>query len=256
MPREKGRRLALTPLRRLVTDLLYFARKVPSVPVQRVMSLGRLRLARSSAGRPVSWTAIFLKAFATVAREFPQLRQAYLGFPFAHLYEHPHSVGGVTVEREHQGESAIFLATVGRPDDKALIELDERLRGYREAPVEKVVGYRRALLMGKVPLLLRRLLWWLALNISGDIRSRKFGTFMLSVYSGLGAESLHPLTPLTATLNYGVIEADGTVAVRIIYDHRVLDGATVARALARMETVLNQDLADELLRAGSQAVPA
>src|SRR5262245_44880676 len=195
MPREKGRRLALSPLRRLVTDLRCFARKVPSVPVQRVMSLGRLRLARSSAGRPVSWTAIFLKAFATVAREFPQLRQTYLGFPFAHLYEHPRSIAGVTVEREHQGESAIFMATIGDPHDKTLIELDKRMRSYREVPVEKVVGFRRALLMGRLPLLFRRLLWWLALNVSGDLRSRKFGTFMLSVYSGLGAESLHPLTP-------------------------------------------------------------
>src|SRR3954449_8062425 len=122
MPREKGRRLALTPLRRLVSDLLHFARKVPTVPVQRVMSLGRLRLARSAGPRPVSWTVIFLKAFAAVAREFPQLRQAYLGFPFAHLYQHPSSVGGITVEREHRGESAIFLATLGRPEDKSLAE--------------------------------------------------------------------------------------------------------------------------------------
>jgi hypothetical protein len=256
MPREKGRRLALSPLRRLVTDLLHFARKVPTVPVQRVMSLGRLRLARASAGRPVSWTAIFLKAFAAVAREFPQLRQAYLGFPFAHLYEHPHSVGGVTVEREHHGEQAVFMATVGRPEDKTLTELDERLRALREAPIEGVVRYRRALRMGRLPRPLRRLLWWLGLNVSGDLRSRTFGTFMLSVYSGLGAESLHPLTPLTATLNYGVIAADGAVTVRIVYDHRVLDGATVARALARMEVVLEQDLADELFGAGSRAVPA
>ena len=43
----------------------------------------------------------------------------------------------------------------------------------------------------------------------------------------------HPLSVLTTTLNYGVIAADGTVDVRLIYDHRVMDGSSVARALAR-----------------------
>jgi pyruvate/2-oxoglutarate dehydrogenase complex dihydrolipoamide acyltransferase (E2) component len=47
-------------------------------------------------------------------------------------------------------------------------------------------------------------------------------------------------------LNYGVIGADGTVAVRIMYDHRVLDGATVARVLARIEEKLGSEILQEL----------
>jgi len=47
-------------------------------------------------------------------------------------------------------------------------------------------------------------------------------------------------------LNYGVISSDGNVNVRIIYDHRVMNGATVARALARLEEVLNTVVAEEL----------
>ena len=72
------------------------------------------------------------------------------------------------------------------------------------------------------------------------------GTFGVSVYAGLGAEGLHPLSPLTSTLNYGVIQADGTVSVRITYDHRVVDGARVARALGRLETILNREIVAEL----------
>ena len=49
-------------------------------------------------------------------------------------------------------------------------------------------------------------------------------------YSNLGAESLHPLSPLTTTLTYGVVRPDGTVPVRVVYDHRVMDGGTIARA--------------------------
>ena len=87
---------------------------------------------------------------------------------------------------------------------------------------------------------------WLGLNI-GRQRANYFGTFWVSAYSALGAESLHPLSPLTSTLNYGVFAADGSVDVRLVYDHRVTDGATVARALARLEEVLNTSLRQELL---------
>jgi pyruvate/2-oxoglutarate dehydrogenase complex dihydrolipoamide acyltransferase (E2) component len=43
-----------------------------------------------------------------------------------------------------------------------------------------------------------------------------------------------------------VIEPDGTVCVRLIYDHRVLDGAMAARALGKLEDVLNGPILNEL----------
>ena len=52
--------------------------------------------------------------------------------------------------------------------------------------------------------------------------------------------------PLTTTLNYGVIDGEGKVTVRVIYDHRVVNGATVARALARLEEILNTSLVAEI----------
>jgi hypothetical protein len=88
-------------------------------------------------------------------------------------------------------------------------------------------------------------LWWIGLNI-GRLRPKFFGTFAFSVYSALEAESLHPLAPLTTLLNYGVIDSNGDVNVRIIYDHRVMDGATVARALKRLEEILNTSILDEI----------
>ena len=59
-------------------------------------------------------------------------------------------------------------------------------------------------------------------------------------------KSLHPLSPLTALLNYGVIDKNGRVTARIMYDHRVMDGATIARALGRMEEILNSVILDEI----------
>ena len=93
------------------------------------------------------------------------------------------------------------------------------------------------------------MLWWLGLNV-GRQRGNYFGTFTVTVYSGLGAESLHPLSPTTTTLTYGVIPHDGVVDVRLVYDHRVMDGATVARALEALEAELTSDGLAELRAAG------
>ena len=89
--------------------------------------------------------------------------------------------------------------------------------------------------------------WWITLNISGYKRCKRFGTFGLSSYGNLGAENLHPISPLTTTLTYGPIDpATGRVVVKLIYDHRVLDGAYIARRLRDIEEVLNGPIRDEL----------
>lgn len=39
---------------------------------------------------------------------------------------------------------------------------------------------------------------------------------------------------------------DGVLDVRIIYDHRVMNGATVARVLGRLEEILNTVMIEEV----------
>ena len=90
-------------------------------------------------------------------------------------------------------------------------------------------------------------MWWGTLNISGLKRSKRFGTFGLSSYGALGAEQIHPISPLTTTLTYGPIDPlTGRVIVKLIYDHRVLDGAYVARRFAMSKKILNGPILDEL----------
>ena len=149
--------------------------------------------------------------------------------------------------------SVAFLR-VGDLIENDLMKLDTCLRHAREAPVENLRSYRMAKAMYWLPTFLRRTLWWIGLNGSGYYRARHFGTFGVSVYASLGAESLHPLSPLTSTLNYGPIDAEGNVNVRLVYDHRVLDGATVARALARLEEVLTNECVVELEQLKAKAL--
>ena len=100
--------------------------------------------------------------------------------------------------------------------------------------------------VSRAPTPVRRLLWWSTLNISGFKRAKRFGTFGLTSYGALGAESLHPISPLTTTLTFGPISPAGEVIVKLIYDHRVLDGAYIARRLRDIEDTLHGPILDEL----------
>ena len=242
----RGRTLSLSVPRTIICDLMHFAVQVPTVPVQRRMNLSALVTARKGDRtlRP-TWTAIFTKAFALVAGESPELRRVYCKFPWPHIYEYPKSVAHITVEREVDGECAVLGLKIKDPANLSITDLGAQIREACTLPIESIKSFRQAIRFARLPRPVRRVLWWFALNLARQ-RPNYFGTFGISVYSALGAESLHPLSPLTYTLNYGVIAEDGLVDVRLIYDHRVLDGATVARALARLEEVLNSTILAEL----------
>jgi hypothetical protein len=246
MPAMTGRTIALSAPRRFIVDLLHFARKVPSVPVQRRMKLEAVARARQAALPRPSWVSIFAKAFGLVAARWPELRRSYLGFPVPRLYEHSVSIAAIAVERRFGDDTAVFFGKLRCPEERGLPEIDERLRALREKPIEEIGAFRQVLFLSRLPRPIRRLLWWTGLNVWGRKRAAYFGTFGVSVYAGLGAASLHPLSPATCTLNYGVIDERGEADVRITYDHRVLDGATVARVLADLEQVLNGALVNEL----------
>ena len=241
----RGRVIGLSVQRQMIIDFLYFARSVPTVPVQKQMSIAALAAARAACGDRPRWTAIFTKALALAAEDVPELRRAYVKFPWPHLYEYPSSKANIMIERDYQGEPALCPVSIKDPAHQPLPVIGGLLQHAATAPLESMKDFQRWKRLTRLPRPLRRALWWFGLNI-GRQRANFFGTFGVSVYSALNAESLHPLSPLTALLNYGVMTQDGNVAVRIVYDHRVMDGATVARALSRMEELLNSVILEEV----------
>ncbi|NVD42749.1 hypothetical protein HT585_28140 [Ensifer sp. HO-A22] len=241
----RGRAIKLSVPRRLVCDLMRFSIGIPRVTVQRQMNLDPLQRARLAQSNRPSWTVLFLKGYALLCRETPEFRRAYVKLPWPQLYEYPESVASIAHEREYEGERVVLLSKIKCPERRAIPELAALIDDARSRPVTEIKEFRRALKIARAPGPIRWLLMWLGLNM-GSRRAHYFGTFQLSVYSGLGAESLNPLTPLTTLFNYGRIAEDGTVTVRIHYDHRVMDGANVARALERFEAILNGDIAEEL----------
>jgi hypothetical protein len=244
----RGRAIRLSRPRRLVIDFLHFAKALPSLPMQRRMNLAPVVAARAACRDGPRWTAIFAKAYALVSDEFAVLRRAYVKFPSPHLYEYPASSVTIIFEREYQGEPGLFPFVIKDPARYSLADLDRQIRHVASAPIDAVKSFRRSLWLASLPRPLRRLIWWIGLNI-GRQRGNYFGTFGLSVYYAPNTNSVHPLAPLTTLLNYDVIAADGQVNVRIVYDHRVLDGATVARVLARLEEILKGPIVEELAEA-------
>jgi hypothetical protein len=244
--KSRGHTVPLSPQRIWVGDFLHFAQRIPTVPVVKTINCAALVAARSELAKPVRWLSIFLKAYAITAAERPVLRRAYLSCPWARLWEHADNVASVAISRTYNDEPAVFFAKLRSPEKLTLRELDAWLTTHSTDPIESIGAYRRLIRMTRVPRLLRRFLWSVGLNWNGHWREKNFGTFGVSVYSSTGADSQHPLTPLTTLFNYGPIHPDGTVTIRIIYDHRVMDGQEIAKALDLIEETLQTTILQEL----------
>ena len=244
MTSNTGRRIALPRSRRLTCDVVHYHRRVPTTAHDRRCDLSRVAAAREGQPRRISWPVLFVKAYALAAEACPQLRQTFFRWPWPHVYESAGSVGMVVVQREFRGEPWLFWARLTHPESQPLAELQATLERYQREPVEEV--FERQLQLSAFPTPLRRLFWWWTLNASGAKRAKRVGTFFLTTIAAQGAEIQHPPAFLTGNLTYGPLDEHNRCRVTLAYDHRLLDGLTVAGCLADLEAALNGPIADEL----------
>jgi hypothetical protein len=250
-PKCERRRLSLG--RRVISDGLYFARPHYISGGERVMKLADVIAARQAVPSPPSWAAIMTKAFALAAREHPTMRQVFLEFPWGHLGQYDWQVGSVVITRRVDDEDVIFLARLPNPETQSLRELDATLRHYQQTPLEKIGSFRATLRMARLPRLLSRALWWLALHCLPRERVRHFGTFTVSTLSPFGAKSLYVPTLGGPLVHYGAISEQGEIPVHLTIDHRVMDGAVVGFTLLEMEQALRHEIRAELLAMAANA---
>jgi hypothetical protein len=241
---RNGRRFRVPASRHLSWDLLAFHRSIPLCPHDRHMHLGPLNAARQQSPIRISWPALFLKAGALVAREVPELRQIWYRWPWAHLYQHPESIGILTVQREWQNERWLFWGRIPSPDGLTLPEIQRRIDWFRDGDVRDV--FRKQVRFARLPFLLRRLVWWWNLNVATKQRATRLGTFFLSTLAGRGAEIQLPPSIQTCCLTFGPLDESASARVTLAYDHRIMDGALVADALHQLEVCLNTALVAEL----------
>jgi hypothetical protein len=227
-----------------VLDTLHFARRVPLFPVERQFDLAEVASLRSRVPARISWTVLFVKAYAIVARDHAALRRAYLLWPWPHLLEFPASVAMVTINRETHGEQRLCWGRFVDPENQPLEALQRRLDWYATAPVDE--AFSRQIILSRLPAWVRRSLIWWSLNISGAKRATRVGTFSLSALAGLGALNRGHPTFLTSSLTYGPLDASGCAIVTLLCDHRVLDGVAAARALFDLQEVFGRQITREL----------
>jgi hypothetical protein len=230
--------------RALVLDLLALSARHAYFPAEQTFEIAEVAALRATVRRRISWTVLFLKAYATVAAEIPQLRQAYCRWPWARLCECGENVGMVTINREHHGEDRLCWGRFMSPETQSLADLQGALDAYQGEPVERI--FRRQVRLSRIPAPLRRLALWLNLNFSRRRRAKRLGTFSISTLAGQQTlNRFHP-TLLTTSLTWGPLDESGRALVTLVCDHRVLDGALAARVLSTLQAVLRGSIAEEL----------
>jgi hypothetical protein len=239
----RGRVVRQTLDQRAHIDSMRFVLDVPSYTDGRRMNLAAVAAARAQSRARPRWLAIFAKACALLSQEIPVLRQVYLRYPWPHLYEYPVSAALILIGRVHVGEEFYFNYVIKDPGSLPLAEIDRRLTHAATAPANEVKEFRRAFTFLSLPGPIRRLALWLAYNI-GRQRSRYFGTFVVT-YPPAGRVSGY-LSLWTSRYTCETIGADGFGKINLTIDHRVVNAKTLARALDRLEQILNGPIVDEL----------
>lgn len=233
---------------------MHASKRVPFVSLARPLNIRGLLEARAQAAVRPGWAAIFVKAFALVAKEQPVLRTLYVKWPMPAFYELPRSVAMVAIARVEDGQDCVLPQKVTAPDEMSLAEVDAMIRHAKQAPIEQVPAFRKILRTTRLPLPLRRLFWAIGLNF-GRQRANYFGSFGVTSVAAYGAGQLHAMSPGPFVLSYGVEKPDQTIDVVLRWDHRITDAALIAKVLNRLEQVLNAEIAGELRANRQQTEP-
>ena len=238
--------------RACVADIAVVARDLPLFPVDRWLHMGSVAEARSAAPFRIGWAAIFLKAYGIVAAEMPLLRTWVVRGLRPRLATAAESVATLAVNRREGDADRLCFCRLHRPDAAPLTVIQRFVDDCQTREVADM--FKRQLQLEMLPGWLRRTVLRWNLHSSSPKRPSRLGTFSLSTLAGFQAfNRFHP-TLCTTSLAYGPLEPDGRCLVTIIADHRVLDGATVAAALVRLEQVLATQIADALTATRQPAV--
>src|SRR3954452_14790558 len=131
--------------RRLVADLMHASIRVPFVSLARPLNIRSLLEARAQTAQPSGWAAIFVKAFALVAKEQPVLRTLYVKWPLPDFYELPRSVAIVAIARVEDGHDCAVPQKGAATHEMPLAEVDAVIRHAKEALINEVPAFRKIL---------------------------------------------------------------------------------------------------------------
>lgn len=208
------------------------------------MQVAELAEARARAGVRISWSALIIQAWGEISSRHPVLLQTWRAWPLRHIYQHHTTVANLAISRVHDGEEWLFWGLVRSPERRSLVDIQKSIDAFNNEPVDS--QFQKQLKLSQLPTFARRLVWWWNLNITGEKRGKRLGTFSLTTISGRGAEIQHPPTLMTTGLTFGPIDGRGQMKVTLVYDHRLMDGSFIADRLIEFEDQLNGAVLTEL----------
>jgi hypothetical protein len=242
----RGTKRKISLPRRFLIDFLHASTRVPAITFSCPLDVSPFMTARAKATIRPGWAAVFVKAFAIVAKEEPVLRTLYVKLPWPHFFELPRSVAMVAVARAENGEDFILPEKVPVPEEQSLAAIDAAIRRAKTAPIEEIPNFRKIMMATRLPWPLRRLSWYLGQNV-GRMSANNFGSFGVTSVSAYGPGELRAISPSPFLLSYGVVDPNNRIDVNVRWDHRITDAVVVARALRRLEQVLNTEISAEIL---------
>ena len=239
-----GTTRAIGRQRAIVLDVVRYAAKVPSFPVERHVDIQALASLRERSPSRISWTALFARAYGLASREHSQLREIYVAWPWPRVYTSPDCVLSLAVNRQMPDGERLFFGRIHSPDKRSLTSIQADIENFQTEDPSQV--FRSQWRGSKLPSLLRRIGWWWRMDIDFKNRARRIGTGSISALAGQGVTNrLHPCI-MTSSFSFGPMESDGRSLVTLQCDHRVIDGAAAARALNGLCNFLTGQVQDEL----------
>src|SRR5207248_934353 len=121
-----------------LSDLTGGARRALRMGSALSLIICELSGARALVAQPPGWAAIFVKAFALVAKEQPILRTLYVKWPRPSFYELPRSVAMIAIARLEGGADCVLPQKLTAPETMSLAEIDAHIRHAKEAPIGEV----------------------------------------------------------------------------------------------------------------------
>lgn len=241
-----GKRIKMSNGRRLVGDVIEQANKMPLAAFAGEFDTGLVYQFRRQTRPKISWNVLYMKAYAAVCKNNPQLRQSFVSFPRGHFYQHDHVVCLMTIAREFEGEERLFFARFNRPEQETLKDLQERYDYYRTAPIKEVKQFRHQIMFARMPKPVRRLGWWFMNSLWPQKRSMHMGTFGMSFSGYKGVYGTKHLGTNTTILGVDPFPRKGVSRLLLTFDHRVMDGTPVTRFMQELQHIMTTAIKVEL----------
>ena len=191
-------------------------------------------------GRSATYVACTLLAVGQTLRGYPELNSYLQKLPTRRLVIYDDVDISMGVERMNNNTHWVSRSILRKANNKNFNDIVEFLDAARHGTYREDTDGRASAAFLKLPSLIRRLVMHSYLMTSPRRMQRAFGTCAFTSVGKFGTTITTPLSPRTVTFSLGSVRErpivrDGSVVpaktgyITITYDHRVADGADVAR---------------------------